>query len=422
MSPTQPFETIVFVDIPDPDNILMILYVLAVSKGRVAIVLSPRIVDLSVVRYGKEFSAMNKDLGFKVMFDPITEGEEPEVPDEWKKFFQPDGTLSDPKVNKDTRLYVRVSKQRIEECIEEQFPGRKDYEIFWDPKSMENIKKPDMRHALHVADYAFNFNDNEREKYTQIVREYTKSGSRLRRGLRGICDEYIARQRAERDSSLEPTDIQKLFQANMTVEKAKLIIGGPLTEALLYIKHTKGKLVGVYVMMGTLTNDRNMREGVQFNVGKDPESANEFLNKIMTDWIRTLLVPTECCKGKDEENPCPYALDPKGYQDLLESKSPLLYKMVGLWMQETGQKASYNPFDWITAIAAEKETIFKRWVPVTHKPCQSGKGVTNVVFARTQRPSPIFMAKPNYEYMSNKTKEVRNEMKKTFPIRNKPTH
>jgi hypothetical protein len=168
-------------------------------------------------------------------------------------------------------------------------------------------------------------------------------------------------------------------------------------------------------MMGTLTNDRNIREGVQFNVGKDPKSANNFLNKITADWIRTMLVPTECCKGKDEKNPCPYALDPKGYQDLLESKSPLLYKMVGLWMQETGQKASYNPFDWITAIAAEKETIFKRWVPVTHEQCQSGKSVTNVVFTRTQQASPIFMAKPDYNYMSEKTDEVREEMRRTFP-------
>ncbi len=186
MSPTRPFETIVFVDIPDPDNILMIFYVFAVSEGRVAIVLSPRIVDLSVVRYGKEFSAMSKDLEFKVMFDPITEGKEPNVKEEWKKFFQPDGTLSDPTVNKDTRLYVRVSKKRIEECIKEQFPGRKDYEIFWDPNSMENIKKPDMRHALHVADYAFNFNDNERKQYEDIVKKHTESGSKLRRDLRGV--------------------------------------------------------------------------------------------------------------------------------------------------------------------------------------------------------------------------------------------
>jgi hypothetical protein len=401
--PLESFEKIVFVDILDPDNIFMILYVLAVFKGRVAIVLSPRIVGLSVARYGKEFSEIKKKLGFKFMFNSITEGEKPKIPKKWKKFFQPDGTLSNPEVESDTRLYVRVSKMRIEECIEELFPECEDYEIIWDPESMSKIKKPDMRHALHVADYAFNFNDNERKKYKKIVKKHTKSGPELRCDLYDICTEYIMRRVKETGYSPWPINIGRLFEANETVENANLIIGGPLTEALLYIQKTKGPPKSVY--MG----------GVQFNVGKDPESANDFLKQINEKWIPTFLVPTECCKGKDEKDPCPYALDLEQYREILENRSPLLCEMVLRWMEVTEQEASYNAFDWITAVAATNRAIFKHWVPVTHKPCLSRGSVTNVDFDRAKQGSPIFMAKPDYKYMSKKTKEVRKEMRRGFP-------
>ena len=415
MPATQPFETIVFVDIPDPDNILMILYVLAVSKGRVAIVLSPRIVDLSVVRYGEKFSEMRTKLGFKIMLDPIKQDNPPQVPEKWEKFFKPDATLSDPKVKKDTRLYVHVSKLRIKECIQEQFPKRKDYEIFWDPNSLSKIKEPDMRHALHAADYAFNFDDNERKVYEGIISNHTQSGLKQRKALRAIIKQYIARKTEEmglNSSKPKPTDINDLFKANDKIKNARLIIGGPLTEALQYIENTKGRPKIVYAMLGTLTNDRNIMGRPQFNVGKDAESANAFLKKIVDERIRMLVVPTECCKGKDEEDPCPYVLERCQYKELLE-KSPLMFRMVPWWGEETGQETHYHAFDWITATVVTRQDIFK-WVPVKHKACLSGKSVTNIKFAKSTQPSTIFMAKPDYRYMDRKKPVLWEELKRTF--------
>ena len=411
----MPFETVVFVDIPDPDNIFMILYVLAVSTGRVAIVLSPRILDLSVVRYGDEFSKMKKKLGFRFLFDPITK-KPTNIPKEWEKFFEPDGTLSDSEVQHDTILYMRVSKKRVEECIEAQFQKRKEYEIFWDPKSMKNIKKPDMRHALHVADYAFNFNSKERERYERILKEHTESGPELRNALRGICKSYITRIARKTNSDPDPTDFQCLLKANNTVEGAKLVIGGPLTEALLYVRQTEGKPSSVAAMLGTLTKDRNAA-GVQFNIGKDPESADGFLTKVKEKWISMIIVPTECCKGKDEKDPSQYALSYKQSQQLLKTNSALSYKMVQRYMKETGHVTHYSPFDWITAIADRKRDLFHGWVPVTHKPCRLGGSVTDVEFTQTTESSPIVMAIPDAVYMGQKIQRLHEEMRRTFEIR-----
>jgi hypothetical protein len=57
------YQTIIFIDIPDPDNILMALQALLDSTGRVAIVLSPRIVDLSAARYGPDFAKIKEKVG-----------------------------------------------------------------------------------------------------------------------------------------------------------------------------------------------------------------------------------------------------------------------------------------------------------------------------------------------------------------------
>ncbi|EMD86737.1 hypothetical protein COCC4DRAFT_42188 [Bipolaris maydis ATCC 48331] len=398
MQSKKPFRTVVFVDIPDPDNILMILHALALSKERVAIVLSPRILDLSAKRYDQKFSEIRKVLGFKVMFEPIAQGKEPNVCRKWKEFFQADGTLSDREVLKDTLLYMRVSKVRIKECIEEQYPEGKDYEIFWDPGSLSKIKKPDMRHAIHTADYAFNFNENEQQEYQNIANLHKASDRRNR--LRDLCQQYIFRQTKGihlNSSKIGPTDMKDLFEANLEVEDAILLIGGPLTEALQYIHRTNSQPKTVYAMLGTLTNDRNILGRPQFNIGKDAKSANAFLNEILKKKIEMLIVPTECCKGKDEQNPCPYVLQHNEYQDLLK-RSPLLSKMVASWVKETGQETGYHAFDWIAAAVMGRRKIFQ-WVPVKHKKHKKhlpGEIIIDIEFSKADQPSTIWMATENY--------------------------
>jgi len=57
----HPFECVVFIELPDPDNILMVLHMIrSFPKEQIAVVLSPRIPDLSVPRYGDELDSIKK--------------------------------------------------------------------------------------------------------------------------------------------------------------------------------------------------------------------------------------------------------------------------------------------------------------------------------------------------------------------------
>lgn len=410
MPSNKPYKKVVFVDIPDPDNIAMILYILAVYQGRVAIVLSPRIVDLSVARYGKEFSEMKDKVGFEKMFEPIKKNEVPKVPKKWKDFFQPDSTLSDREVLKDTELYMRVSKMRIVECIEEQHPGRNNYEIFWDPKSLGRIKEPDMRHALHVADYAFNFNDDERKIYQKITRK--PSGPSLRKSLRHLCRGYIERiNNVYPYPTAEIRNIERLFEDNSEVEGATLVAGGPFPEALQYMEKTRSRPKKVFAMEGTLTRDRNIAGRPQFNIAKDAESAYEFLNKVSHEEIPMFITTTECCKGIDLESPCPYALQEHEYKELFKN-SPLMLRIVGQWLKERGA-TQFLAFDLIAAIPM-KEEIFD-WVRVTYKALRTGKVVKDIEFSITKEQSCIYMAEANYERMFERKEIMQRQMKRAFP-------
>ncbi|KAB2100054.1 hypothetical protein AG0111_0g11678 [Alternaria gaisen] len=202
-------------------------------------------------------------------------------------------------------------------------------------------------------------------------------------------------------SKPEPTDINDLFEANDKVKNARPIIGRPPTEVLQYIANTEGPPKIVYAMLGTRTNDRNMPGRPHFNVAKDAESANAFLKKIFDERTQMLVVPTECCKGKDEKDPCPYVPERCRYKELSE-KSPSMSRIVPWWSEETGQETHYHAFDWITATVVTRQDIFK-WVPVKHKACLSGKSVTNIKLAKSTQPSTIFMAKPDYRYVDRKS-------------------
>ncbi|KNG52830.1 hypothetical protein DDE82_009137 [Stemphylium lycopersici] len=410
MQSKKSYPWVINVDVPDPDNIAMILYILAVYKGRVAIVLSPRIVDLSVARYGKEFPKMVKTLRFETMYEPIKENEKPDVPEKWKDFFRPDSTLSDLEVVEDTELYMRVSKMRIIECIKEQHPRRNNYKIFWDPESLSKIKEPDMRHALHVADYAFNFNDAERKRYEEITQK--PSGSSLRESLRVLCNAYIDRiiEDIDHRRTAKLSNIEKLFKANLRVKGTTLIIGGPLTEALQYIKNTKSRPKAVYAMLGTLTRDRNILGKPQFNIGKDPKSAHRFLKNMSKNQIPMFTVPTECCKGRDQEDPCPYAFQEHEWKELFKN-SPLMLRIVGQWLKERGA-TQFLAFDLIAAIPMERK-IFD-WVSVTYEARRIGEVIKDIEFSITEESSCILMAEANYERMSKRKKRMQRQVKRAF--------
>lgn len=119
-----------------------------------------------------------------------------------------------------------------------------------------------MRHAFHVHDFKFNFNKDEMEAYDTAINDYRQRGNDLRVRLRGIMHIYVTRQTGElalESKDLEPRDVQLLIHANQNVSGVKIIIGGPFTEALQYLKGTRQVKPGRIVAMGaTLKGNRNL--------------------------------------------------------------------------------------------------------------------------------------------------------------------
>jgi hypothetical protein len=303
---------------------------------------------------------------------PIERDQLPDVPEELDDWFRPDGTLADQEIMKDTRLYVDVSAMRVTGVLRKYAPKDKEYKIFWDPDSLFKINEPDMRHALHVHDFRFSFNEKETKQYKKVTEEHRSGGPDLRIGLRSICDQYIARQRIKMGLSLlqvTPIDIRDLFKANENVKKARLVIGGPLTEALQYLKWTPDP-EQITAMLGTRTGDRNTFRDVQFNLWKDLESARDFLEIVAAKNLSMQITPTECCKGKDAKDLCPYVLKLSTYQELM-GRTSLVYRMIRRWGEDASQTKHYGAFDWVTAISAKEPEIFL-WVSVKHEVCMEG--------------------------------------------------
>lgn len=411
----SPFEIIVFVDIPDPDNILMVAeIIIAYPDKRIAIVPSPRILDLSVARYGDDFDPIKKVVGLKRMALPIESATEiPDVPRHLKRWFYIDANLSDPDVNHDTRLYVQVSVLRIVETLQRLNIDRKRYDIFWDSSLLETLKRPDMRHAFHVHDFKYNFNEREMEMYKRAIKSSPEGGVEHRMDLRHVIDLYIKRIEAGlgRTESEILKNFEDLIKANLTT-KATLIIGGPFTEALRYLRQTSKPPKEVIGMGGSMTGDRNLFNDIQFNFWKDLSSARGFLRHVKEHRISLYMVPTECVKGIPKGPQCPFEFKWDDYAAILKHK-PVLYGIIKEYMQDTGRTDLYPAFDWITAIAATRKDIFE-WEKVRFvlKNMKEG-GKIHFRHASEDSSSTIRMAMGNYEEMEHHRQTVLDQMRKT---------
>lgn len=360
-----PYNIVIFIDIPDPDNILMVLDVLRRHpQEHIAIVLSPRIVDLSAPRYGDNFGAIKKQAGFEIkeMALPI-ESDEKKIPEGLESWFYKDGTNADLEIRADSELYVRVSMFRLIEILQDYGLSSDRYSIFWDEQSLKTPMRPDMRHAFHVHDFTYNFNKKEMDMYKRNIENvYTRSHD-LRKKLRRVIHIYMDRQRAihvMEEVGVRLCSFEHLLKANEQLNDAFLIVGGPFTEALAYLKRTRNPK-RIVAMGASLTNDRNIF-GAQFNIWKDPKAAKEFFELVSDRQIQLYMVPTECVKGAPGK-PCPFELGLEEYKQILKEDS-LLYRAIKQYTEDTGRDKLYPAFDWVTAIAATHLKIF-RWNSVT---------------------------------------------------------
>jgi hypothetical protein len=409
------YKIVVFIDIPDPDNILMLLDVLnAHPQEQIAVALSPRIVDLSVPRYGEEFGSIIKEVELKKLALPIENEYPQDVSEPLQKWFYKDANLSDPEVMLDTMLYVKVSSLRIAQILQDHGVVCSRYKIFLDKAGLKAMKRPDMRHAFHVHDFMYGFDKEEMKEYKKCTDQFRDRGVNLRKGLRRIIYKYMTRQVGElalnhTDDKL--TDFTELLRVNEHRKGTTLIIGGPLTEALTYLKRTP-KPRQIFAMFASIRNDRNISNNIQFNFWKDMESAKKFLHMIEEHKINLYVVPTECGKGTKEKT-CPFELSLDQYKDILKRNS-LLYFTIKQYKEDTDRRDTYSAFDWLAAIIATDSHLFKWYKVILQEELKDG--VENILVKRVKdhHKSTIRMAWDNYEYMQSQKDALISRMRKTF--------
>jgi hypothetical protein len=363
----------VFVDIPDPDNIHMIIYLLRYYNGPISIVLSPRAVDLRAPRYGSEFTTLSEacDGDINKLCYPIRTEEElskrlSKVSPAYEKWFYIDEDCNTTSVREDSELYMDVSTQHVMYVLDQQGFPRDAYQIYWDETSLKidqtattqrfRLGTPAMRHAFHVHDFKYYFDESEKKQYQQITADAPERrlSNTLRGGLRGLLQRHRARMHEELgspESTFRPlTDFSK--SATKNGAEHEFVIGGPFTEVLSVLKHeiipTK-----VTAMVGSLGKGINVFPN-QFNLHADLDSGTQVLRYLQKSSIRTDIIPTDSVKQPDIV--CTGDNLKEGF------RSNLFRGMVHEYLKDTGDKKDWYNFDGLTAIAHCSPELFD-WTP-----------------------------------------------------------
>ncbi|RYP56238.1 hypothetical protein DL771_012025 [Monosporascus sp. 5C6A] len=176
---------IVCVDVPDPDNFLMVLRVLRDHRDHhVDVVMSPRPVSFAAIPYGAAFLEMTHRGEEDSVPVPIVLGrvtpekqseilKDPRVKASDKAWFYVDEDLTNPEVKEDTKIYLEVSRFRLITFLDGHGISRSRYSVYTDV-NLENAKAivPGMHHSFHKPDFAFDFKDmffHDSEEAAQIA-------------------------------------------------------------------------------------------------------------------------------------------------------------------------------------------------------------------------------------------------------------
>jgi hypothetical protein len=436
---------VIFVDIPDPDNILMIIYLLRHYQthnhdGKIAIVLSPRAIDFSIPSYGAQFPVLRKAFpgDFKALIMPIRNEDllkerMKTVPEEFKPWFYVDEGCNNKNVLDDTLLYMEVSILRTIHTLDRQRFSRNDYEVYWDQSSldcsedheMKKLGNPAMRHAFHSHDFTYDFDDRELEQYRKIIRGYQGAPSpELRSKLRALCIRYRNRMRRQLGKPASGKEdngkFEDLVLSRQThnihrdgpLPNIRLIIGGPFTEALRYlsgvgIQPPDGVLDKAYrleatIMAGSRDTSKNIFPN-QFNIYADVAAAASVF-KMWDDWkIPTMIVPTECVKSSE------YQFTLEEAEQML-NKSEHLKTLVKRFDADTGKSGIWCGFDVIAAVAHVQKDIYT-WEPVRGDYSDVEGPASNKPYEFKPAPgSTLLMAIPDKEYMAKNRDELEGKI------------
>ncbi|RYP54547.1 hypothetical protein DL769_010338 [Monosporascus sp. CRB-8-3] len=236
--PPQSGPCIVCVDVPDPDNFLMVLRALRDHRGHhVDIVISPRPVSFAAIPYGDAFLDMSKreenPVPVPILLGRVTPEKQleilsnPNLKASEKAWFYVDEDLTNPEVKKDTEIYLEVSRFRLITFLDEHSISRSQYSIYREA-DLESAKTivPGMHHSFHKPDFAFDFEDmffydSEKAAQEKAAQIAGLTGSDVQR-FEAMCKAAI-----KASDVPQPTDGTKaasihssaLFEAAVTKEK-----------------------------------------------------------------------------------------------------------------------------------------------------------------------------------------------------------
>ncbi|KXJ85283.1 hypothetical protein Micbo1qcDRAFT_210110 [Microdochium bolleyi] len=365
----------VFVDIPDVDNVACCLSMIRRHPGRrINIVLTPRPVDFNTRPY---------DEAFDMAFDKAKEElmmiiEEPDTelrarlatrialtpfstPPYWVEhikdpvardyFLRPDKLFRGKgakNVRKDTRLYIQLSAYRFASFLRDRGIDHSRYRFFWSERSMDSVA-PGIRHARHVPDYSFGFDDALSADHAKALKieDNKKRGEKLRR----LCKSYIKAEQKKWAKAGVKRSLIGTFESLME-EQSKVLtadafvpvtIGGAFTEPLRWIKNEKLPVPPyVNTMTGYIKGGSNIFPN-QFNISIDLSSAWAFLKFVQEKKIPTLLVPTEIIKD------LPWRLSEEDLKRVFDGHTAVL-EAFQKFTSQAKAIGSITLYDWLTVI------------------------------------------------------------------------
>lgn len=430
-----PASRIVSVDIPDPDNFLMVLRVLNDFVGdHVAVILSPRPATFKAAPYGEKLtplhnainkaSANEKDyssfpVGLRRLITPITNKDLGDS--DWVRSLEPkdqawfyqDPDFSDETVREDSCLYLTVSALRLVGFLDAHGVDRNRYDIYWDKNSLGKISVG-LRHAFHLPDFTFDFNSVQLWRYENVIASNIDDdgnvknvlSDNLRKEITEICGDYI-REKTELlglDANFSLCKLGDLIATNINAGIVpEIYVGGPFTEALAYLSNAPVKrIVG---MGGFIQGSSNLFPN-QFNFLVDMESAKSLLKLADSGKVELILLPTECVKDSV------YMLNHQELEECM-SESPESLKLYSNWSRiKDLTKATYAPFDLAAAMTVTVPDLYtSKKVKLDVKTHFDG---SEVIMFRPCKDGEITMYWNDNEYMKHKRPQYLDALKNTF--------
>lgn len=285
-------KDLIFIDFPDADNFLKVLYSVKKNKN-VQVFLTGRPIDFSYAPfYPKELNENFKLNPKEFLYTIDNKEQEKKLKNKYKdfkKWFNIDNIN-----NEDTELLFKVNIIRLNKFLISQNIKNNTIKFFNCNKTHNII----MRHHAHKLEWAFDFDKDLKDEFGSIIEDWKAKSipvsKRHGNKIRKLIIKYI-----EINKEYMPRihDIEQLYKKYDT-----FLVGGPFTDVENVLKHNikVDKIVAMAgaIYTGTSNDEKANIFPDQFNFYADTKAA-EF---VLSQDIEIILFPTESTKPWSKNN------------------------------------------------------------------------------------------------------------------------